>query len=118
VLAANPLLEAFGNAKTARNDNSSRFGKLIKAQFAESGALVGACMVSYLLEKSRIARQSVDERNFHIFFQLCAALPDPDRSQLGIRAAETFNYLRSSAACTSTDDRKDFEVRCDAAALE
>jgi myosin protein heavy chain len=71
VLATNPLLEAFGNAKTVRNDNSSRFGKLLKAQFTKgTGSLTGAAIVSYLLEKSRITHVSAEERNFHIFFQV------------------------------------------------
>ena len=112
VLATNPLLEAFGNAKTVRNDNSSRFGKLLKAQFTKDrGELVGACIVSYLLEKSRITRQNAEERNFHIFFQLCAALPEPARTVLGIAPSETFAYLASSVKCPSIDDTTDFEVR-------
>ena len=110
ILAANPLLEAFGNAKTARNDNSSRFGKLMKTQFTESGSLAGACIVSYLLEKSRIARQSPGERNFHIFFQMCIALPEPARSQLGMRPASAFKYLADSVECPKIDDEKDFHV--------
>jgi myosin-5 len=112
VLATNPLLEAFGNAKTARNDNSSRFGKLLKAQFTRSkGILTGACIVSYLLEKSRITRQSAEERNFHIFFQMCAALPEPARTALGVSASENFNYLASSVKVPSIDDVTDFDVR-------
>ena len=110
VLATNPLLEAFGNAKTVRNDNSSRFGKLLKAQFTKDrGELVGACIVSYLLEKSRITRQNAEERNFHIFFQMCAALPDAARAQLSVGAASSFTYLASSVACPSIDDVTDFE---------
>mmetsp|Transcript_14407 Transcript_14407/g.23796 ORF Transcript_14407/g.23796 Transcript_14407/m.23796 type:complete len:1202 (+) Transcript_14407:135-3740(+) len=80
VLKSNPILEAFGNAKTLRNDNSSRFGKFIEIQFNRKGEVAGAAVITYLLEKSRVVSQIVGERNFHIFYQICAAgenvLPD------------------------------------------
>ena len=70
IIAANPLLESFGNAKTTRNDNSSRFGKFTVMQFNEAGLLVGAQSRTYLLEKSRILAQSEGERDYHVFYQV------------------------------------------------
>jgi myosin-5 len=70
VLQSNPILESFGNARTVRNDNSSRFGKFIEIQFTETGKLVGAQIETYLLEKVRLVRQSPGERNYHIFYQI------------------------------------------------
>lgn len=92
VLQSNPILEAFGNARTNRNDNSSRFGKFIEMQFNAKGHLVGARIVTYLLEKVRLAKQGLGERNFHVFYQLCrGATPEqleewhvPDLEESGI----------------------------------
>ncbi|KAG6615516.1 myosin-like protein [Phytophthora cinnamomi] len=76
VLKSNPLLEAFGNAKTIRNDNSSRFGKFTQLQFNSDNCLVGAECRHYLLEKSRVVAQAAGERNYHIFYQLVSAKED------------------------------------------
>ncbi|CAI5702395.1 hypothetical protein KXD40_005251 [Peronospora effusa] len=76
VLDANPLMESFGNAKTSRNDNSSRFGKYSELQFDTLGQLIGARSRTYLLEKSRVSLQGLGERNYHIFYQLLAAPTD------------------------------------------
>ena len=73
ILMANPLLEAFGNAKTSRNNNSSRFGKFVKVGLSERGSVLGATTKQYLLEKSRVPYQAPGERNYHIFYAAVAA---------------------------------------------
>ncbi|XP_077539631.1 myosin heavy chain 95F jaguar [Haemaphysalis longicornis] len=94
ILEANPVLEAFGNAKTMRNNNSSRFGKFIEIHFNNKCNVVGGFISHYLLEKSRICGQTKGERNYHIFYQLCAGAPNELRQQLRITSPDDFNYLR------------------------
>ncbi|CAF1210556.1 unnamed protein product, partial [Didymodactylos carnosus] len=94
----NPLLEAFGNAKTTRNNNSSRFGKFIEIHFNEKQRVVGGYISHYLLEKSRICGQSKDERNYHIFYRLCAGAPESVRSALKLGSPDSFHYL--NRGCT------------------
>lgn len=72
ILQANPILEAFGNAQTQRNNNSSRFGKFVRIMFAPDGSIAGANIDWYLLEKSRVVVRSEAERSFHVFYQLIA----------------------------------------------
>merc|ERR1712054_696138 len=94
------MLEAFGNAKTIRNNNSSRFGKYIRLQFNNSGNIAGATLQSYLLEKSRVAYQGPNERNYHIFYQFLAGATPEERNQLKLQGPENFKYLNQSGCYT------------------
>ncbi|XP_073005604.1 myosin-11-like isoform X2 [Typha latifolia] len=95
VLESNPVLEAFGNAKTVRNNNSSRFGKFVEIQFDKQGRISGAAVRTYLLERSRVCQISDPERNYHCFYLLCAAPPeDIEKYKLG--NPKSFHYLNQS----------------------
>uniref|UniRef100_A0A8C2SJB3 Myosin VB n=1 Tax=Capra hircus TaxID=9925 RepID=A0A8C2SJB3_CAPHI len=108
VLASSPIMEAIGNAKTTRNDNSSRFGKYIQIGFDKRYRIIGANMRTYLLEKSRVAD---DERNYHIFYQLCAAASLPEFKELALTCAEDFFYTSQggNTVIEGVDDAEDFE---------
>ncbi|PIA43173.1 hypothetical protein AQUCO_02000543v1 [Aquilegia coerulea] len=94
VLESNPLLEAFGNARTVRNDNSSRFGKFVEIQFDANGRISGAAIRTYLLERSRVVQITDPERNYHCFYQLCASGKDAENYKLG--HPSNFHYLNQS----------------------
>ncbi|CAN9505033.1 unnamed protein product [Ophioblennius macclurei] len=93
LLQANPILEAFGNAKTIKNDNSSRFGKFIKLNFDVTGFIVGANIDTYLLEKSRCIRQASTERAFHIFYYMVAGAKDKMREELLLEDFSCYRFL-------------------------
>nr|CAB3448335.1 unnamed protein product [Digitaria exilis] len=95
VLQSNPVLEAFGNAKTVRNNNSSRFGKFVEIQFDQNGRISGAAVRTYLLERSRVCQISDPERNYHCFYMLCAAPPE-ERERYKLGDPRTFHYLNQS----------------------
>eukprot|EP01133_Synstelium_polycarpum_P013441 gene13441-15840_t len=116
VLESTPLLEAFGNAKTLRNDNSSRFGKFIEIHFNEMGSIIGAKILTYLLEKSRLVRQVYNERNYHIFYQLLAGAPDDMRERLLLLQPEDYTYLNQSQCfeIEGVDDTHHFQKTCHA----
>ena len=110
VLQSNPILEAFGNAKTLRNDNSSRFGKFIQLNFNKRGHLIGGSIRTYLLEKVRLPSQQQGERNFHIFYQLAAGCSDEERARWGLRPIEQYEYLLQGGVfeLPGMDDRGGF----------
>ncbi|NXJ92310.1 MYO15 protein, partial [Corythaixoides concolor] len=109
ILEATPLLESFGNAKTVRNDNSSRFGKFVEI-FLEDGSICGAITSQYLLEKSRVVFQAKSERNYHIFYEMLAGLPAQQRQRYCLQGAETYYYLNQGGNCEipGKDDAEDF----------
>ncbi|KAL3532663.1 hypothetical protein ACH5RR_006184 [Cinchona calisaya] len=95
VLESNPVLEAFGNAKTVRNNNSSRFGKFVEIQFDKSGRISGAAIRTYLLERSRVCQISSPERNYHCFYLLCSA-PAEEKERYKLGNPKSFHYLNQS----------------------
>ncbi|VDO57877.1 unnamed protein product [Haemonchus placei] len=110
VLATNPIMEAIGNAKTIRNDNSSRFGKFIQINFDEKFTISGAELKTYLLEKSRLVFQAPQERNYHIFYQLCAARDHPLLRDLTLGPSDVYWYTAQGgdSRIPGVDDREDF----------
>jgi myosin I len=115
IMDSNPLMEAFGNAKTVRNDNSSRFGKYLEIQFDDNSAPVGGVVSTFLLEATRVAYQQKKERNFHIFYQVARGLDQATKAEFGIDCdTSNFWYLAQSGCTTAdgVDDAVEFrEVR-------
>lgn len=102
-LQSNPLLEAFGNAKTLRNNNSSRFGKYFELFFDSSGRPQGGKITNYLLEKSRVVNPGQGERNFHVFYQVLKGLPEVGKEKLKLEGMEKYHYLNGSGCYTVED---------------
>ncbi|XP_059488251.1 unconventional myosin-XV isoform X2 [Neocloeon triangulifer] len=107
ILEASPLLESFGNAKTVKNDNSSRFGKYLDVHFKQ-GVIVGAKITEYLLEKSRIVTQAQDERNYHIFYEMLKGLNAEQKEKYGLLTPEKYFYLNQGGNC-EIDGKNDLE---------
>ncbi|KAL1494179.1 hypothetical protein ABEB36_009820 [Hypothenemus hampei] len=111
LLQANPILEAFGNAKTIKNDNSSRFGKFIRINFDASGYIAGANIETYLLEKSRAIRQAKFERTFHIFYQLLAGTSEKQKEEFILEDPRSYNFLREdNHIVPGVDDAQEFQA--------
>ncbi|KAK3526293.1 hypothetical protein QTP70_022697 [Hemibagrus guttatus] len=112
VLASSPIMEAIGNAKTTRNDNSSRFGKYIELGFDRNYHIIGANMSTYLLEKSRVVFQANEERNYHIFYQLCASAHLPEFTALQLGSAAEFHCTNQgkSPVIDGVDDVQEMQV--------
>ncbi|KAJ6646193.1 Myosin-VIIa, partial [Pseudolycoriella hygida] len=110
IIDANPIMEAFGNAKTIRNDNSSRFGKYIDIHFSRKGVIHGAKIDQYLLEKSRIVSQNRGERNYHIFYSMLAGLGKDEKRRLELEDASKYNYLTGGGVlvCDNRNELMEF----------
>uniref|UniRef100_A0A8C3GAN9 Myosin IXA n=1 Tax=Cyclopterus lumpus TaxID=8103 RepID=A0A8C3GAN9_CYCLU len=112
ILGAGPVLEAFGNAKTAHNNNSSRFGKFIQVNYQESGTVRGAYVEKYLLEKSRLVYQEHNERNYHVFYYLLAGASEEEREAFHLMKPEEYHYLSQSTRQLHWDSYCESEADC------
>ncbi|XP_061133421.1 unconventional myosin-IXAa isoform X2 [Syngnathus typhle] len=110
ILGAGPVLEAFGNAKTAHNNNSSRFGKFIQVNYQESGTVRGAYVEKYLLEKSRLVSHEHNERNYHVFYYLLAGASEEERTAFHLMKPEEYHYL---SKMTKTTHRLHRDTYCE-----
>ncbi|CAI5456207.1 unnamed protein product [Caenorhabditis angaria] len=109
LLQANPILEAFGNSKTVKNDNSSRFGKFIRINFDMSGYISGANIEFYLLEKSRVLRQAFDERSFHIFYQILRGCSAQEKNEYLLESVDNYRFLvNHGITLPNVDDVQEF----------
>ncbi|CAH0475885.1 unnamed protein product [Peronospora belbahrii] len=109
VLESNPILEAFGNARTTRNNNSSRFGKFIKLGFTSSGEMLGASISTYLLERVRLVSQGKCERNYHVFYEMCDGSSPSERQELALQDVHKYAYLNQSECYKRLDGVVDAE---------
>ncbi|XP_058889480.1 unconventional myosin-X-like isoform X1 [Acipenser ruthenus] len=118
IVESSPIMEAFGNAKTVYNNNSSRFGKFIQLHFSQNGSIQGGCIFDYLLEKNRVVRQNPGERNYHIFYALLAGSSQEQKESYFLSDPESYYYLRQSGCVKdkSLDDTQLFN--CVMAALK
>uniref|UniRef100_A0ACB8F9R9 Unconventional myosin-VIIb n=1 Tax=Sphaerodactylus townsendi TaxID=933632 RepID=A0ACB8F9R9_9SAUR len=116
ILEANPILEAFGNAKTIRNDNSSRFGKYLEIHFTQNGVIEGARIEQFLLEKSRVCRQAPEERNYHIFYYMLMGMNLEQKKKLNLATVSEYTYLTMGdcTSCESHNDAKEYAHICSA----
>ncbi|CAI4064820.1 hypothetical protein N7582_002800 [Saccharomyces uvarum] len=119
ILATNPIMEAFGNAKTTRNDNSSRFGKYLEILFDKETSIIGARIRTYLLERSRLVYQPPIERNYHIFYQLMAGLPAQTKEELHLTDASDYFYMNQGGdtKIAGIDDAEEYQTTVDALTL-
>ncbi|GAV48760.1 hypothetical protein ZYGR_0N01650 [Zygosaccharomyces rouxii] len=119
ILATNPIMEAFGNAKTTRNDNSSRFGKYLEILFDKNTSIIGARIRTYLLERSRLVYQPKVERNYHIFYQLLSGLPQEVKKELHLTSAEDYTYMNQGGETEipGVDDAQEYKTTVDALTL-
>ncbi|KAI5790206.1 class V myosin-like protein [Geopyxis carbonaria] len=115
ILATNPIMEAFGNAKTTRNDNSSRFGKYIEIMFNKDVDIVGAKIRTYLLERARLVIQPATERNYHIFYQLIAGSTNEEKQSLGLLSVSSFTFTNQGGDpnIPNVDDAAEFKLTRD-----
>ncbi|XP_047230270.1 unconventional myosin-IXb isoform X4 [Girardinichthys multiradiatus] len=111
ILGAGPVLEAFGNAKTAHNNNSSRFGKFIQVNYLESGVVRGAVVEKYLLEKSRLVSREKNERNYHVFYYVLLGASEEERTEFKLLPPEEYSYLKQENFKIEDEEdlRHDFE---------
>lgn len=107
IMAANPVLEAFGNAKTIRNDNSSRFGRFMQLIVAKEGGIQFGSVFAFLLEKSRVLTQDDSERSYHIFYQFCKGADSSTKAKYKLKNLNEYNYINSSCVDVSTADDKE-----------
>lgn len=111
IMSANPVLEAFGNAKTIRNNNSSRFGRFMQMTISRDGGIKNGSVVAFLLEKSRILTQDDSERSYHIFYQLLKGADSSLKSKLGLKGINEYTLLNpKSTEVSGVDDKEDFRV--------
>lgn len=119
ILATNPIMEAFGNAKTTRNDNSSRFGKYLEILFDKDTSIIGARIRTYLLERSRLVYQPKVERNYHIFYQLLSGLPQDVKEKLSLTSAQDYTYMNQGGETEilGVDDSEEYNTTVNALTL-